>query len=47
MSFTQVMDCVTRGFEAAGVIVLDGVRPWRRWQLGRKKPAPGELEPGG
>jgi uncharacterized membrane protein len=128
MSFTQVMDSVTRGFEAAGVIVLiigflsgvaralhayftghaeasygvmrryfgrsillgleilvaadlirtvavdptwqnvavlglivlirtflsfslevemDGVWPWRRWQLDRKKPAPGEPETGG
>jgi uncharacterized membrane protein len=128
MSFTQVMDSVTRGFEAAGVIVLmigflsgvaralhayftghaeasygvmrryfgrsillgleilvaadlirtvavdptwqnvavlglivlirtflsfslevemDGVWPWRRWQLDRKKPVPGEPEPGG
>ncbi len=128
MSFTQIMDSVTRGFEAAGVIVLiigflsgiaraahayvtgraeasyavmrryfgrsillgleilvaadlirtvavdptwqnvavlgiivlirtflsfslevemDGVWPWRRWQLGRKRPAADEPESGG
>jgi uncharacterized membrane protein len=28
-------------------VEMDGVWPWRRWQLGRKKPAPDELEPGG
>ena len=28
-------------------VEMDGVWPWRRWQLGRMKPAPGEQEPGG
>ena len=28
-------------------VEMDGVWPWRRWQLDRKKPAPGEPEPGG
>ena len=28
-------------------VEMDGVWPWRRWQLGRKKPAPDEAESGG
>ncbi len=28
-------------------VEMDGVWPWRRWQLGREKPAADDLEPGG
>jgi uncharacterized membrane protein len=28
-------------------VEMDGVWPWRRWQLRRRKPAQDELEPGG